>query len=69
METVNQISDSIPLQYENILAARSFNFDMLSVARAMFGVAAMIFIAWLFSTDRKSISWNTVLNEIFTDRK
>lgn len=39
----------------------SFNFDMLSIVRAMFGIAVLIFVAWLFSTDRKSISWNTVI--------
>jgi CNT family concentrative nucleoside transporter len=55
---------TIPPQYEYILAERSFGFDMLSIARAMAGIAALIFIAWLFSADRKSISWNTVIKSL-----
>jgi CNT family concentrative nucleoside transporter len=37
---------------------------MLSITRAMFGIAALIFIAWLFSTNRKAISWNTVIKSL-----
>jgi CNT family concentrative nucleoside transporter len=65
MEIINQGTiDTISSQYESILAARSFNFDMLSIVRAMFGIAILIFIAWLFSVDRKSISWNTVIKSL-----
>jgi CNT family concentrative nucleoside transporter len=59
-----EITESFPPQYESIFAERNFNFDMLSITRAMFGIAALIFIAWLFSTDRKAISWNTVIKSL-----
>jgi CNT family concentrative nucleoside transporter len=36
----------------------------LSVARAVFGIAVLIFIAWLFSVDRKAISWNAVFKSL-----
>jgi CNT family concentrative nucleoside transporter len=41
-----------------------FNIQLISVVRALFGIATLIFIAWLFSVDRKSISWNTVIKSL-----
>jgi CNT family concentrative nucleoside transporter len=64
MDTNREIPESIPTQYETILDEKNFNFDTLSIARAMFGIAVLIFIAWLFSVDRKSISWNTVIKSL-----
>jgi CNT family concentrative nucleoside transporter len=52
------------MNYENILGEKSFEFDILSIVRALSGIAALIFIAWLFSCDRKSISWNTVIKSL-----
>ncbi|MDR2286939.1 MAG: Na+ dependent nucleoside transporter [Prevotellaceae bacterium] len=60
METINHGSGTL----ETIFAERSFNFDMLSITRAMLGIATLIFIAWLFSVDRKAISWNTVIKSL-----
>jgi CNT family concentrative nucleoside transporter len=56
--------ESIPSQYESILAEKNFSFDTLSIVRAMFGIAVLIFIAWLFSTDRRAISWSTVIKSL-----
>jgi CNT family concentrative nucleoside transporter len=64
METGQEIVNSAMQQYESILAGKGFNFDMLSIVRAAFGIAVLIFIAWLFSVDRKSISWNTVIKSL-----
>ncbi|MDR3246495.1 MAG: Na+ dependent nucleoside transporter [Prevotellaceae bacterium] len=62
MEILNhETIGSVPSQYKEILAGSSFNFDLLSIVRAMFGIAVLIFIAWLFSSNRKAISWNTVI--------
>ncbi|MDR0385544.1 MAG: Na+ dependent nucleoside transporter [Prevotellaceae bacterium] len=57
-------AETVPSQYAEILAERSFSFDPLSAARAASGIAALIFIAWLFSVDRKSISWSTVIKSL-----
>ena len=35
-------------------------FDILSIARGALGMAFVIFIAWLFSTNRKAIDWKVV---------
>jgi len=49
---------------QEILNGRNFNFDVLSIVRAMFGIAVLLFIAWLFSANRKAISWNTVIKSL-----
>ncbi|MBR8534744.1 Na+ dependent nucleoside transporter [Carboxylicivirga sediminis] len=36
------------------------SFDMMSIVRGLFGMAVLIGIAWLFSLDRKAISWKVV---------
>ncbi len=35
-------------------------FDFMSIVRGLFGMAVIIGIAWLFSTNRKAISWKVV---------
>jgi CNT family concentrative nucleoside transporter len=52
------------MQYENILNDKVFRFDPVSVVHAVAGIAALLFIAWLFSANRKAISWATVLKGI-----
>jgi CNT family concentrative nucleoside transporter len=47
--------------YKDILAQKDFTFNILSILRGMLGMAVIIFIAWLFSMDRKKICWKTVL--------
>ncbi|MDR2383908.1 MAG: Na+ dependent nucleoside transporter [Prevotellaceae bacterium] len=37
---------------------------IFNCARAVFGIAVLLFIAWLFSVDRKSISWSTVIKSL-----
>ncbi len=36
------------------------SFDFMSIVRGIFGMAALIGIAWLFSLNRKAISWKVV---------
>ncbi|WP_439181887.1 NupC/NupG family nucleoside CNT transporter [Carboxylicivirga taeanensis] len=37
------------------------SFDFMSILRGLFGMAVIIGIAWLFSTNRKAISWKVVV--------
>ena len=37
-----------------------FNFSMVRIMRGMLGMLVLILIAWVFSTDRKSINWQVV---------
>lgn len=37
-----------------------FNFSMVRIVRGMLGMLVLILIAWVFSTDRKSINWQVV---------
>lgn len=46
--------------YKAILTSRTFTFDIWAIAKGLFGMAVLILIAWLFSTDRKHINWGTV---------
>ncbi|MDR1602152.1 MAG: Na+ dependent nucleoside transporter [Tannerella sp.] len=43
----------------------SSGFDGLSLLRGVLGMAAVLFIAWLFSTDRKRIDWRLVASGLF----
>ena len=36
------------------------NFTLISLLRGMLGIAVLIGIAWIFSTNRKKISWRLV---------
>ena len=45
-------------QVVEVSTAASFNFA--SILRGLFGMAVLIGIAWLFSTNRKAISWKVV---------
>lgn len=48
-------------QMTNILPEMTgFDFNLERILRGLLGMAVLIAIAWLFSTDRKSIAWKTV---------
>jgi len=51
--------------YKEILAKKEFSFNLKSILRGLFGMAALVFIAWIFSSDRKRINWKTVGFAIF----
>lgn len=51
-------SQTVPEQVVEVGTAVSFDF--MSVVRGLFGMAVIIGIAWLFSTNRKAISWKVV---------
>ena len=45
----------------NILPEMSgFDFDIIRILRGLLGMMILIFIAWIFSTDKKAISWRMV---------
>ncbi|MEG0378629.1 MAG: Na+ dependent nucleoside transporter N-terminal domain-containing protein, partial [Eubacterium sp.] len=46
--------------YKALLTSKTFVFDIWSILRGVLGMAVLIFIAWIFSTDRKKIDWGTV---------
>ena len=43
-----------------ILAEKTLNFSIVSILKGILGMAVIILVCWLFSTDRKAINWNTV---------
>ncbi len=51
-------SQTVPEQVVEVGTAVSFDF--MSIVRGLFGMAVIIGIAWLFSTNRKAISWKVV---------
>lgn len=46
--------------YKELLTERSLNISFMSVLRGITGMAAVIFICWIFSANRKAICWSTV---------
>ena len=46
--------------YKAILTQRNTSFSFGSMARGLLGICAVLFIAWIFSLDRKRIHWPTV---------
>jgi CNT family concentrative nucleoside transporter len=46
---------------EKVVSLESGGFSLTSLFRGMIGMMVLIFIAWLFSTDRSAISWKVVL--------
>jgi CNT family concentrative nucleoside transporter len=54
-----QSPDTIPMS--NILPEMAgFDFDVVRILRGMLGMLVLIAIAWLFSNNRKAISWKMV---------
>ena len=46
--------------YHDLLAQKSLNFSFLSLIKGTIGMAAIIFVCWCLSSDRKHIDWGTV---------
>lgn len=59
--TVIQQASPDALPMSNILPVKSgFEFDMIHLLRGMLGMVVLIGIAWIFSSNRKAVSWKTV---------
>ena len=53
------MADSIPMS--NILPAEAgFDFDLVRLLRGLLGMAVLIALAWVFSNNRKAVSWTMV---------
>lgn len=50
--------------YKDILTERTFGFSFKSILRGLVGMLVIIFIAWIFSLDRKRIHWPTVIKAL-----
>jgi CNT family concentrative nucleoside transporter len=61
LAAVQQPSLPTSTQMTNILPEMvGFEFSLERLLRGMLGMVVLIFIAWIFSSDRKAISWRTV---------
>ena len=60
ISTIQQVPvDSLPLS--NIIPEKAgFTFDLIRLIRGMLGMAVLIAVAYLFSSNRKAISWKMV---------
>ncbi len=57
---IQQVS-SDPVPMSNILPGTSgFDFNLTRLLRGLLGMLVLIFIAWVFSSNRKAISWKMV---------
>jgi CNT family concentrative nucleoside transporter len=58
--TLHQVV-SEPVSMSNILPEKAgFVFSLVNILRGMLGMVVLIGIAWIFSSNRKAISWRTV---------
>ena len=46
--------------FSRILQEKELHFSFGSIAKGILGIAVILLIAWLFSTDRKKVNWKTV---------
>ena len=46
--------------YKALLTARKISFSFGAILRGLLGIAVILLIAWIFSTDRKHIHWPTI---------
>lgn len=46
--------------FAKILQEKEITFNISSILKGLLGIAVIILIAWLFSSDRKRINWRTV---------
>jgi CNT family concentrative nucleoside transporter len=46
--------------YKDILARKEISLNLWSILRGILGMASLVFIAWIFSLDRKKVNWRTV---------
>ena len=64
IDTVTTVVQQVPaesMQMSNILPERAgFDFDLVRLLRGMMGMAVLIAIAWVFSNNRKAVSWRMV---------
>ena len=59
--TVVQQASSDVLPMSNILPEKAgFDFSLIRLLRGMLGMLVLIGIAWIFSSNRKAISWKMV---------
>ena len=51
-----------PINDSNVIVPRDeqFNFSMVKILRGLLGMMVLILIAWLFSSNRRAISWRVV---------
>ncbi|MFR9588529.1 MAG: nucleoside transporter C-terminal domain-containing protein [Rikenellaceae bacterium] len=47
-------------EFLEVLSSQSIKFNLWNIVRGVFGMAILLGIAWLCSTDRKQINWATV---------
>ncbi|MCK4748847.1 MAG: Na+ dependent nucleoside transporter, partial [Bacteroidales bacterium] len=64
VDTVTALIQQVPpdaASMSNILPERTgFNLNLVDILRGMLGMAVLIGIAWIFSANRKAISWRLV---------
>ena len=64
VDTVSTLMQQVPAEavpMSNILPERAgFDFDLVRLLRGMLGMAVLIAIAWVFSSNRKAVSWKMV---------
>ena len=53
-------SPQVENQYQAILAKKTFKFNIIAILKGLLGMLAIMFIAWIFSVDRKNVDWGTV---------
>jgi CNT family concentrative nucleoside transporter len=64
VDSVSTLMQQVPAEavpMSNILPERvGFDFDIVRLLRGMLGMAVLISIAWVFSSNRKAVSWRMV---------
>ena len=58
-ELINLSKESVKIITENKIKPQD-GFSIKSLLRGLLGMLVLIFIAWIFSTDRKKVSWRIV---------
>ena len=50
--------------YSAILGEKTMEFNLVSILKGLLGMAAILFIAWIFSMDRRRVCWGTVFKAL-----
>lgn len=59
MATILQVPEVVPMS--NIIPERvGFDFNLVNLLRGILGMAVLIAIAWVFSSNRKAVNWKMV---------
>jgi len=59
LATIPQVPEVVPMS--NIIPERvGFDFDLIKLLRGVLGMAVLISIAWLFSSNRRAVNWKMV---------